>query len=108
MTLKVNNKEYTLKYGFKCLMVYENIAKKTFAPETTTDMLVFFYSCIVAYNQDCDLEFDDFIDFLDQHPEELTKFSEWLTAISQRNNNLNPSVSESDIKEVKKQSKKNS
>lgn len=79
MKIKVNDKEIELRYGFRSLIIYENIQNKTFSPESMTDILVFFYSVILGSSKDVQLSFDDFIDMIDEDPDLLIQFSNWLT-----------------------------
>lgn len=79
MKVKIKDREIELKYSFRSLIIYENIQNKTFAPQTMTDVLVFFYCSIVGSDRDVVLSFDDFLDMIDENPELVTEFSEWLT-----------------------------
>lgn len=78
MKVTYNGTEYELKYSFRALMIYENAANKTFQPKGMTDVIIFFYSCILAAARTA-IDFDEFIDWLDDNPNELTNFSNWLT-----------------------------
>lgn len=79
MVVKINNKDITLKYGFRALMIYENITQKSFSPKGLSDVLVFFYSVVVASARDNTLSFDAFLDWVDQTPSLLNDFSQWLS-----------------------------
>lgn len=77
MEITIKDKIIKLKYGFKAMMIYERIEDKAFAPSSMSDVIMFFYSCILAAN--ADVLFDDFIDWLDENPEKVTEFSNFLT-----------------------------
>lgn len=103
MKIKINDKEIELKYSFRSLIIYENIQNKTFAPESTTDVLIFFYSTILGADRDIQLSFDDFLDMIDENPNLVLEFSNWL--ISEMNKN-EVMESKDEVKE-EEESKKN-
>lgn len=86
MTIKIKDKEVELKYTLRSMLMYENITDKSFNPETLTDVITFMYCVVVASSQDYSLKFDDFISELDEHPELITDFGEWLNTSSNNNN----------------------
>lgn len=90
MTFNINGKEYQLKYSFRALMIYENITHKAFNPKTITDMIVFFYSIILAANKGCELMFEEFMDWIDDNPESVNDFSTWLTQIFTQQQEISP------------------
>lgn len=64
MKLKINNKEYIVKYTIRALFIFEQITNKPFKIETLLDNYLFFYSMIIANNEN-PLTWDEFIDALD-------------------------------------------
>ena len=66
--ITINNKDYKVKYTLRALFIFEQITKKTFEVKTLLDNYVFFYSLILANNPDNILEWNDFIDALDNDP----------------------------------------
>lgn len=66
--ITINNKDYKVKYTLRALFIFEQITKKTFEVKTLLDNYVFFYSLILANNPDDILEWNDFIDALDNDP----------------------------------------
>lgn len=85
MTIKIKDKEVELKYTLRSMLMYENITNKSFNPEGLTDVITFFYCVIIASSQDYSLKFDDFIDELDEHPELVSQFGEWLSSSASNN-----------------------
>ena len=81
MVIDFNGKQYTLKYSFRALMIYENITQKSFNPKGISDVMIVFYAVLVASAKDTTLDFDKFLDWLDEHPTAINEFSEWLTAV---------------------------
>ena len=76
MEIVIKNKEVSLKYSFRALMIYENITQKSFNPKGISDVVVFFYT------------FDDFIDWLDANPTAISEFSVWLTSVFEAQSGL--------------------
>lgn len=66
--ITINNKDYKVKYTLRALFIFEQITKKPFEVKTLLDNYVFFYSLILANNPDDILEWNDFIDALDNDP----------------------------------------
>lgn len=89
MIITINKKKITLKYTVRAMMMYENMTQKSFAPSTLTDVITFMYCVVVSSMKDYSLKFDDFISYLDEHPETINKFAEWL----QDNGNANSDFS---------------
>lgn len=107
MTLTIKNKEIELKYSFRALLIFENITKRSFNPQTVSDIVIFFYSVVLGSDRNLNIEFDDFIDYLDDNPEKMNEFSEWLTGVLNKNKEIQPEISEKDIKKSKNDSEKN-
>ena len=81
MIVNIKDKDITLKYGFRALMIYENITQKSFQPQGLSDVVTFFYSVLVASSKGENISFDEFLDWLDDNPTALNKFSDWLTEV---------------------------
>ena len=88
MTININEKEITLKYSLRAMMMYENITGGTLAPTSLTDVITFFYCVVVASSLNYELQMDNFIDWLDEHPDTLNDFGEWLQNVVSNNNKL--------------------
>lgn len=78
MTIKINDIEYKIKYTIRALFIFERIAQHSFELKTMLDNYVFFYSLILANNQDKPLQWDDFIDALDNDPSLFKQLSDFL------------------------------
>ena len=96
--MKINGKEIKLKYTFRALMIYEKIAGESFTGKGISEILIYFYSTIIASNPDITLTFDNFIDWLDENPNAINDFSNWLASVTMQNSYIkqNESTSESD------------
>lgn len=101
MKVQFNNQTYTLKYSFRALMIYENITNHSFNPKGITDVVILFYSILVASAKDTNLSFDDFMDWLDENPTSINEFSVWLTEVfAQQASLVNSNIKVEDNKEV--------
>ena len=103
MIVKINDKEITLRYSFRSLILYENIQKKSFSPETTTDVLIFMFCVNLSSEKDLEFNFNQFLDMIDENPSLVTEFALWLTKEMDKQNELSP---EEESKKVKKNMKK--
>jgi hypothetical protein len=92
MKINIKGKEIELKNTFRSMIIYEKVAGKTFNPEGITEILLYFYSVIMASDKDCQLEFDDLLDMVDENPKLITDFSEWLNKSFRISNYLNGEV----------------
>ena len=98
MTIKIKDREVTLKYSFRVFFIFENIMQRSFQPDTTTDVLVFFYSCIMASDKDLDFKFDEFLDMVDENPALLIEFSQFISSQIEKNKTLKPESEEKKTK----------
>ena len=67
-TIKINDKEYKVKYTIRALFYWEQITGKSFAINTLLDNYLFFYCMILANNPDNVLEWDQFLNAIDNDP----------------------------------------
>lgn len=86
MKVTINDKEIELKYTLRSMLMYENITDKTFNPSTMSDVITFMYCIVVASSKDYTIKFDDFIDWLDDNPNIINEFGEWIQTVAQNNN----------------------
>lgn len=80
MKIKIKDLEITLKNSFRSLIIYEAMTKKTFKPETITDVIVYFFSVISASANPQQVDWDDFMNWLDENPSAISDFQNWLTS----------------------------
>lgn len=85
MQLTINDKQVTLKQSFRSMMIYEKIAGETFTPKGITEILIYLYSTILASDRDIALTWDDFINWIDDNPNTLEDFSNWLVSTLTKN-----------------------
>lgn len=77
--ITLNNKVYKVKYTIRALFIFEQITGKSFKLETLLDNYVFYYSIILANNPDNVIDWDEFIDALDNDPKILEEFGKVLS-----------------------------
>lgn len=78
MTVNIQGKDVELRYGFRSLIIYEKIMGASFIPKGLTELIVMFYSVIMASEPGITFTYDQFMDFLDQNPGLVEEFSNWL------------------------------
>ena len=91
MTININHTEITLRYTFRSLIIYEKITDKSFQPESLGDIIVYMYSTVLGSARDFNISYDEFLDWLDEHPAAITEFSQWLAEVAAKNQMLNDS-----------------
>lgn len=64
-TIKINGEDYAIKYTIRALFMWEQITGKPFKITTLLDNYIFFYCMILASNKGKVLEWDDYLDALD-------------------------------------------
>lgn len=80
MKIKINEQEYEIKYSIRSLFIFEQITEKPFSLDSTLDHYIFFYSMLLANNRgEKPLDWDQFIDAIDEDPTLVTRFSSYLT-----------------------------
>lgn len=96
--ITIKNKEYKIKQTLRALFIFEQITGRPFEIKTMLDNYIFFYSVIIANNPDNILDWDDFIDALDESPNLLTEFTE----LNQEQNKVDTLFNSEGSKEEKK------
>lgn len=91
MKITINNKEITLRYSFRAMMIYEKISGTSFNPIGITEIMIYFYSCILASDKGIALTFEEFMNWIDENPTVFEEFSKWLTSILTKNSVMNES-----------------
>ena len=65
MKITINKKKYEVKYTIRAIFLFEQITKAPFEIKTITDSYIFFYCMLLANNPDNVIEWDEFIEALD-------------------------------------------
>lgn len=108
MVLNIKGKDVTLRYSFRAFFIFENIVGRSFQPNTTTDILCFFYSVIMASDKNLDFQFDEFLDMVDENPELIVKFSEFISKEVSKNRTLSPDQEDDEEKKTPQENTKES
>lgn len=82
--MEILGKEYQLSFGLRSMFIFESITGEAFNIKTIFDEYVYFYACLMSVASNPELDFDDFINYADEHPELLKEFDEALLAESKR------------------------
>lgn len=82
MKITINGKDIELRKTMRSYIMYESITEKVFAPKTMTDMVTYFYCVVMSSQKDGSITFDEFIDWLDEHENAVSEFSQWLAQMS--------------------------
>lgn len=96
--MNINNTEIKLKNTFRALIFFEEITGKSFTGNGIKEILIYFYSVILANNSEFDMTFENFIDYLDDNKEKLNEFIEWLSNINERNKITTTEESSDEVK----------
>lgn len=64
-TVNIQGKEITLKPGTRAIIIAEEIMKKPFELKFHKDVLAYIYASMMAGTPNLDLDFDDFLDAMD-------------------------------------------
>lgn len=76
--MEINGKNYTLKYGLRAMFAFEEMTGKAFEIKTLLDTYCFCYACIIANQDNESLDFNEFIDWADLHPEMIGEFNKYM------------------------------
>ena len=76
--MEINGKNYVLKYGLRAMFVMEEMTGKPFEVNTLLDTYCFCYACIIANKDNPHLEFEEFIDYCDGHPNIINEFNDFM------------------------------
>lgn len=87
-TVTIGKTKYNVKYTIRALFIFEQIANKPFSIDKTIDNFIFFYSMILANNQDKTpiLDWNDFLDAVDKDPSLMKVYYETLADEAKMNN----------------------
>lgn len=73
-TITLNGETLNIKLSFRSLMTFERLTGKNYTDITSLeDTLIYMYSCIIC-NNEIKLDFDTFINQLDEEPGALEQF----------------------------------
>lgn len=88
MTIQIKDNTIELKQTLRSMIIFEKITERTFNIINISDVVIYFYSVVMASSLNSNITFDEFVDWLDNNPESFTEFNEWLTTEAEKNNKL--------------------
>lgn len=96
--ITINGKNYNIKYSLRALFIFEQITNRPFEIKTLLDNYIFFYSMILASNKEDILDWDEFIDALDESPNLLVEMNDIITKQQKVDKLINPDNSKEEKK----------
>lgn len=91
------------------MIIYEKIMNESFKPNGVTQLVVYFYSVVMASSEGLSLTYDEWMDYLDANPKALEDFSLWLQSVYSTNEQMKEeSEAEDGQGDVKKKPSTNS
>ncbi len=100
MKIKINDKEIELKQTIRALLMFENIKNESYSPKSLNDILLYIYCVVVASSRDYTLDYDSFIDWVDENPTELEKITQFIQQNQENQNSIKKNKSQ--LKKEKK------
>lgn len=88
MNITINNKKVELKKTFRSVIAYEQAMKQVFNPTTLSEVIMYFYCVIIASDTELEVTYDDFLNWLDDNPNSLKDFTEWLKMMNEIDNTV--------------------
>lgn len=86
-TIRLDGKDYVLRYGLKSLFFFESLTGHTYGPDpTASDVTLLIFASLYAYNPDFreTADLDKFVDYLDGNPEVFSKFADMVREKAER------------------------
>lgn len=90
MKININNIEVELKQTFRSHIIYEQIKGETFQPKGLTEIITFLYCVVMASAPTLEVDFEQFIEWLDSNPGAIGEFSQWMVDNSRRQKGMSP------------------
>ena len=83
-TIDYNGKAYNIKQSFRALIEFEKITGRNAYEASTsiTDSITILYAMLRVCNTDFILTHDEFLDGLDENPNALNQFNEYIIALA--------------------------
>ena len=103
-TIKINGEEYVIKYTIRALFMWEQITGKPFKINTLLDNYIFFYCMLLANNNDKVLDWDSYLDALDNDTKLFSKMTEIVNKAEEEKKVFDNSSASDTTNEGKKKS----
>lgn len=80
--VNINGKDYQIKQTVRALFLWEQISGRSFEIRNTLDNYLYYYCLILANNKDCELDWDGFLDAVDNDPNLIIELTKAIADIS--------------------------
>ena len=77
--MEILGKNYEFKYSLRACFVFEEITGKSFEVKTLLDTYILAYACIISNPENPSLEFNDFINYCDEHRDVIEEFNKFMS-----------------------------
>lgn len=77
-TITIGGRELEIRYTTRAVFLFEEIAEKNFEVKSSIDTYLFYYCIVMANNRDCGLDFEGFVDALDEDPALLGRINAYI------------------------------
>lgn len=75
-------KDLNLRQTFRAHIIYEQIMEHSFTPDDGLNgIIVLLYSYICGSNHDTIIDYNDYMDWLDDNPDMVVEFTTWYTNV---------------------------
>lgn len=99
--MEILGKNVVLKYSLRSMFAFEEMVGKPFEIKTMLDTYCFCYACIIVNPENPQIEFNEFIDYCDGHPEVMEEFNEFVENEMKRRDVFNKDKKKVTRKKVK-------
>ena len=90
MKIQIKDKNIELRQTLRSHIIFENVTGHSFKGTGLGELAVFFYCTVMACCPNLEMEYEAFIDWLDEDIERLKVFSEWMVSADQTQHDLSP------------------
>lgn len=79
-----NFEDLNIRSTFRAYIAYEQITGHShdLQKDGISGIMLLFYCNIIAVHRDTVIDYDDFLDWLDEHPDMLNKFVDWYIKVN--------------------------
>lgn len=88
MKITIKDKEIELKYSIRALIMFENVAENAYTGASITQVLTLMYCIILTSAKDYTLDWNEYLDWIDENPNIMTDFATWLVDVQKNQNKL--------------------
>lgn len=78
--ITIKGQEFNVKYSIRALMIFEHLTGKSFELTSLTDTYILYYSMLLAANPDSFIDFEQFLDAIDEDISVSTQLQSYLAA----------------------------